>query len=440
MPDAPRPFSRFLPESRIAAREWLFECALPLWWESGADHRTGGFHEMLDPRGRPVGSPSRLRVQARQAFVYARAGALGWTGPWQQAMRHGLSFMLTRYRRPDCLFRSTLDASDTHVDLYDQAFVLLALAHGWRAQPHEDGWRAIAVDLMDRLDTHWRVDLGANHAYATPRTASTGFANAGVAAVNYSNPLMHLLEAVLAWVVADPHGSAIFRAAARTLVRLALERLIQPAASSSTGAPSAPARRRSAHGSTPHRPESLAAIGERFTDAWIAADDVVEPGHQFEWAYLLHEAEAVLQEPMLEAWPAAQRLAAFGRHCGIDCRRDVAVFSVDRTGTPRDRRARLWGQTERLRTALVLATRTGDRDAATIVDDEHEAIRAFASLQRFLDVPKKGLWHEWMTASGEFIPAPSPASSLYHLMTGLERLLTVAPGLDCADRAPFERA
>jgi mannose/cellobiose epimerase-like protein (N-acyl-D-glucosamine 2-epimerase family) len=373
--------TRFLSESRSVARHWLFTQALPLWWERGADHRDGGFHEKLDPQGRPVGQPVRLRVQARQAFVYARAGQLGWTGPWQEAMRHGIDFMLARYQRPDGSFCSTLDPADTQVDLYDQAFVLLALATAWRSLRDETVWLETAIRLMARLDAEFRVadapqdTQSAGHGYRAWRTVPHG-------GFQYqSNPLMHLLEALLAW--SDmPRLPAEFSDNARALCQLALSRLVQPG-----------------HG----------GIGEIYTAEWTLADEIFEPGHQFEWAFLLGQAETVLGR-LPEAVPAARRLARFGTDFGIDPARDVAVFSMRSDGKTLDNRARLWAQTERLRTTLLM----GSQD---------DAQRAFASLQRFLDVPTAGLWHEWMAEDGSFAEAPSPASSLYHLVTGLQGLL-----------------
>jgi mannose/cellobiose epimerase-like protein (N-acyl-D-glucosamine 2-epimerase family) len=67
------------------AREWLFDAALPLWWEVGADRINGGYFDRLDQQARPLSLQKRLRVQARQAFVYAEAGRLGWDGPWRDA-------------------------------------------------------------------------------------------------------------------------------------------------------------------------------------------------------------------------------------------------------------------------------------------------------------------------------------------------------------------
>jgi mannose/cellobiose epimerase-like protein (N-acyl-D-glucosamine 2-epimerase family) len=373
-------FPSFLADTRRHAKHWLFEAALPLWWERGADHEGGGFHEKIGQDGQPVGKPVRVRVQARQTYVYARAGALGWTGPWQAAMRHGLSFMLPRYRRPDGLFRSTLDTADQNIDLYDQAFVLFALAHAYEAEGRPQELLNTAQTLLRQIEATLAHSEGGYYD-GLPRQP-----------ILKSNPLMHLLEALLAWVAAGVEGN--FRTTALALCKLATTRLINPA---------------------------NGAIGELFTAGWAPLgapeEQLYEPGHQFEWAYLLLQAEGLLG---IEARSEAIALENFGRAFGIDAGRQVALFAVDEAGRPTDRRARLWAQTERLRTSLLFATQglgdtTQSRAAVT---------GSFAGLTRFLDTPVPGLWHEWQREDGGFDPAPSPASSLYHLMTGLEGLLT----------------
>ena len=377
-------YPQFLSHAQKSARSWLFDSALPLWWARGADHEGGGFYEKLQQGGSPEGKPMRVRVQARQTYVYAHAGVLGWQGPWRAAMEHGLSFMLTRYRRSDGSFRSTPDEADTAVDLYDQAFVLFALAHAYAARSASPKFAPatlldIATGLMTRIDADLRLEGGGYRAGLPTQP------------VLRSNPLMHLLEAMLAWVDAGVSGR--FREVAIELCELATDHLID---------------------------HDRGAVGECFTDGWApygsAAAQSYEPGHQFEWAYLLMKAQSLLG---IDTRRTCAALQAFAERHGIDAARGVAFFSVDRDGRPTESRARLWAQTERLRTSLVFAGK-GWGDAAV---SRRAAMESFTALQRFIDVPLPGLWHEWMDAEGRFDIAPSPASSLYHLMTGMDELV-----------------
>ena len=120
-------------EVRAAAawlKRWLLDDALPIWWARGADQAGGGYFDRLGQDGAPDLGPKRVRVQARQAHVYALAPGLGWTGPAKTASRHGLAALMAM-RCDDGLYRPTPDAVqplDGMGLVYDQAFVLLALA------------------------------------------------------------------------------------------------------------------------------------------------------------------------------------------------------------------------------------------------------------------------------------------------------------------------
>ena len=85
-----------------ALRRWATDKALPLWSTNGFDAKRGGFQERLNPDGSPdVNAPRRLRVQARQIYVYAHAAALGWFVDGRRFMMDGVAFMVERYRSPD---------------------------------------------------------------------------------------------------------------------------------------------------------------------------------------------------------------------------------------------------------------------------------------------------------------------------------------------------
>lgn len=368
-----------LDRHRRWARSWLFDTALPLWWQAGADRDDGGFHDRLDQSARPLDMPKRLRVQARQAFVYAEAGRLAWRGPWRQACAHGLDFMLSAFRRDDGLFRASVTRSgaplDDKPDLYDQAFALFALASGYVALGRAPALLAEADALLDALEnllTH--PERGFDE--ARPRRLPLR-----------SNPHMHLLEALLAWVEAG--GGPRFRRHAEAIVTLAVERLIDPR----TG-----------------------AIGEYYDGDWClengAQGAVREPGHQYEWAYLLHEADRILGGDRRAQSRGLIRFAACHGIC--DGR---AVFAVDESGRVLDASSRLWAQTERLRTMLMLP------DTLPSGQAEVAALESIAMLQHHLDVPVAGLWRDRIDAAGVRLDEPAPASSFYHIMTGLVPLL-----------------
>src|SRR5580658_7448901 len=74
-------------------RRWLFEDALPFWAHVGLDVPALGFREHLTLDGAPAEiSYKRLRVQARQIYVFSHAALLGWPGGVDVA-RRGYDFI-----------------------------------------------------------------------------------------------------------------------------------------------------------------------------------------------------------------------------------------------------------------------------------------------------------------------------------------------------------
>ena len=370
-----------LPPALAAAlarlRRWLVEDAYPIWWERGADP-AGGFHDRLNLDGTPVPGPKRLRVQARQAWCYAQARRLGWQGPAEAAMRHGLGAVALGLDA-DGLYRSApgdrYAGFDGMGELYDQAFVLLALA---APRFDERAMEQRAVRLRERL-APFAHPLG-------------GYAEApGLTAPLFANPNMHLFESFVAW--SEVSDGPAWADLAAGQAALALGRLIDP----QTG-----------------------ALPEAFGPDWAAADEpamrAVWPGHLFEWAWLLMRWPG--RGP--EAMAAALKLVEIGEGRGVDADRNVAIFALDGTLEPRDRGARLWSQTERIKATALAASLTGDEglwDAAA---------RACEGLEAFLDVPTRGLWRDWMDGAGGFRDEPAPASSFYHIVGAIAELARLA--------------
>jgi mannose-1-phosphate guanylyltransferase/mannose-6-phosphate isomerase len=367
-----RPAAEALSDWAARYEHWLLTSALPLWWSLGADHEHGGFHELLDLDGSARPAPRRARVQTRQSFVYAEAHALGWQGPGREAALHGMRYFRTHYLREDGLFRTLVDAQGRELDqtatLYDQAFALLALAALSKVPGAPPGALQEAHALLDGINRSMRHEPG-------------GFRE-NAASPFQSNPHMHLLEAALAW--SEAGGGAVWDAMADEIVVLALSRFIDP---------------------------EDGFLREHFTGKWEPAlgarGRLVEPGHQFEWAWLL--ARWARQRHDANAELAARRLFAAGSR-GIDSVRDVAVDALNEDMTARSSRARLWPQTERLKAALYLHETSGNGDGYLA-----HARAAAESLWRYLDAPTQGLWRDKLTPTNRFVEEPAPASSLYHI-------------------------
>jgi mannose/cellobiose epimerase-like protein (N-acyl-D-glucosamine 2-epimerase family)/glycosyltransferase involved in cell wall biosynthesis len=359
-----------------ALKHWLFDVALPLWWEDGADHIRGGFHEMIDLNGRALAQPHRARVLARQAFSYCEAGRLGWNGPWREASHHALEYFRQHFVTADATVVSLVDLDgrpvDSNFDLYDQAFALLAYASGHRAFGEAAGWRRRAVALRQALTQIYAHPLG-------------GFLeDRGGRLPQRSNPHMHLLEAMLAWISLDDDPA--WRRIGDTVTALCLEKFIDPR----TG-----------------------ALREFFASDWSPAPGVdgriCEPGHHYEWAFLLARWARLTGRPMPEAAP---RLIAFADAHGLDPWRGVVINAVLTDGSVHDPAARLWTQAERIRAYL----------AHSHTDEEIAA--AIKGLRRFLATPTPGLWFDQLTAADIFVREPARATSLNHIIGAVAELPT----------------
>jgi mannose-6-phosphate isomerase len=370
---AMKPAPEALADWAARYEHWLATAALPLWWSLGADHVRGGFHEQLDMRGCAAPVPRRARVQTRQTFVYTTAEALGWPGPGREAALHGMRWFRAHYLREDGLFRSEVESdgrpTDNTATLYDQSFALLAMASLHNLGGLPAGIDSEAEKLLHAVKREMRHEAG-------------GFRESQPSAFQ-SNPHMHMLEAALAWLEAG--GGAIWEVLAEEIVALCLERFIDP---------------------------EEGFLREHFTAQWEPAlgerGRIVEPGHQFEWAWLLARWSQLRNKP--EALLAARGLFAAGAR-GIDPVRGVAVDALYENLTVRSSRARLWPQTERFKAALLLHEIHGaDEDEPYLA----HAVGAAESLWRYLETPTAGLWRDKLLPTNRFVEEPSPASSFYH--------------------------
>lgn len=344
-------------------RPWLTQRSWPCWLAHGVDWRAGAFHESLTLGGHASTAEfRRLRVVARQIYSFSQAHRHGLPRA-AEAVELGLDFLRRRARLPEggYAWRFGLDGRvlDARRDLYDHAFVLLALAHATAVLPAAP-LRALALELDDYV-IHRLGHASGGYLESLPPSLP-----------RRQNPHMHLLEARLA--AAEAFGEERFLDGAQRLVALFRRRFLDPA----TG-----------------------TLVELLDDDLKPLPGAVEPGHHCEWVWLLdwHARLAGHHAAPAEARALRDFAERFGPLPSGPLRDAVA-----RDGTPLSDAARLWPQAERLKSAA-LAGEAPLRDAV-------------AAITPYLR--PDGLWHERRLEDGGLSQEPAPASSLYHLSCALD--------------------
>ena len=366
------------------AENWLFVEALPFWARSGVDMRSGGFFEKIGQDGIAITDvPRRTRVVARQIYSFAAAGRLGWQGDWRALVDHGAEALFDHCFVDNGLVLSTYGAKGTPVntnyDFYDHAFALFALAELAAIPDYHEQANQHAERMLDAMEERFR------HPEA-------GFVeDLSCRMPLRANPHMHLLEACLAYSK-SPGASNRWADCADGVVNLAMEKFID---------------------------HESGALREFFDYQWNPMSDdsgrLVEPGHQFEWSWLLNLWNENACDKAVER--AATRLCEIGETHGVSSD-GLTIDELWDSFTIRTATARTWPQTERIKSCVQYAARAGDVEGR--LSWEQKAQAGLEALMRFTETDIPGLWHDRLDAEAKPILAPSPASSLYHIICAIE--------------------
>ena len=363
--------------------DWLATQALPLWSSTGVDLIDGGFVERLTPVGGRIADVRRARLVARQIFVFKSAADLGWDGPSDLLVRHGVAALLDRHVSDagDVIPRyiPSERRGEGGFDLYDHAFVLFGLAHGY-AQTRDPKLEALALAILSRMREGWAVKEGGFAEHRPPQAPLK------------ANPHMHLLEASLSWM--EVSRDAAWRELRTEIVRLCLSRFIDPANGS---------------------------LHEFFQTKWsvlTGAEDIVEPGHQAEWAWLLLRSSAADGNSSVLA--AATRLFDIAEQEGLDRRQARLINELNADLSPRDRRTRLWPQTERIKALVAFFEREGEETRC--VELATRLAQSIHALLGYFDHPVAGSWWEHFDSDAVRMEEPARASSLYHIIGAANEL------------------
>jgi N-acylglucosamine 2-epimerase/mannose-6-phosphate isomerase len=235
---------------------------------------------------------------------------------------------------------------------------------------------------LDILDRDFRHPSGEGFSHEIP-----------VSLPRQQNPHMHLVEAAL--VALEAFGDARFLDLAQEIVTLFKTRFL-----------------RLPEGVLPEfYGHNLGSVAE---DRW----QWVEPGHQFEWAWILARHQSATGT---DNSAAIRALVAWAERYGVDHVTGLTFNRLSYDGKPLDRGSRTWPNTERIKGWLGLYEITGQDPLAAV----RSSVRALLSWH--LGRGPRGCWVDHFDGDGKPTVDTIPASTLYHVFLAFAELLRLAP-------------
>jgi mannose/cellobiose epimerase-like protein (N-acyl-D-glucosamine 2-epimerase family) len=363
-------------------REWAVDDALPFWATAGFDGANGRFEERLAFGGdRLLSVPIRLMVQARQIYVYATAARQGWYPGSAGLVERAFDSMVRDFHGSDGKdgWVFSIDRRGAVVDarreLYAHAFVLLAVASFVQATG-----RSATLSLADRtlafIDNNMRAQRG-GYVEVLPSTGDH----------RRQNPHMHLLEGLLAlWSISSERR---YLERAGHVVDLFESRFFQPASGT---------------------------LCEYLDDELRPANGIdgaiVEPGHHYEWIWLLRWFERETGRPVARFVDA---LYGHATEHGFDAD-GLIVDELLVDGSCRSPSRRLWPITEAIK-ANVVESRLGRAGA-----EERAAALTERLATCLLQPATRGGWIDRLDKDGNRAVDHMPASTFYHIVCALDEL------------------
>jgi mannose-6-phosphate isomerase len=367
MPDVSLPAAKSeLSAVFTTVQQHFMDVIVPLWQGPGWNAEMALPYEALDAQHQPL-PPQRYRAMAcaRQLFLFS--SLIGAPQVVDAQLRAAALFRSLQQHFHDAEHGGwfySIDPQgaplDRRKDLYTHAFIIFACAHYW-AKVREPLVESVLNAALHVVAEQFADGDGLYESVLDEDWSSLG-------AGPLQNPLMHLAEAFLATLE--------LREDAQTLA--ALDALAE-------------------------------AMQRRFVDIehgvmlekpLDAVDNWSEPGHQFEWFYLLESSEHLRGTPLHRSLTTA---FAHAEEQGVDKVTGAVVAMLEVDGSVKDGTQRIWAQAEYLR-ALTLRP-----DSEALLARQLNALQ-----QRFLHPAG---WNECLDSQGRVSRSDMPSTTPYHLAT-----------------------
>ena len=362
---------------------WVKDKALPLWAGAGFNQDVGVSYERLLANGEPdLQANSRVLVQARQIYVFARAYELGWYPEGLALVQRMLEFLEHTARHPVAeqgyvhLLDKEYQIIDPKQDLYDHAFHILANIRCYKAFGMQECYQR-AEAIFDYLNRTYASEYGGwlegDYSYVFRR----------------QNPHMHLFEAFLTFYEATHNDKWLNNA--EIVYRLFLDHFYD------------------------HQNNVLY---EYFNDDWTLADSepgrIVEPGHMLEWVWLLRWYQKLSGDDVSDYANALYKKALA---IGLCPQTGLLFDEVSASGNVIKASKRCWPMTEYIKAGVA---QSAAGDSAAIM----HAVQATENIIRYYISPAltDGAYIDQLDANNGILRNITPASTMYHLIVAASEL------------------
>ncbi|MCM2343407.1 MAG: AGE family epimerase/isomerase [Alphaproteobacteria bacterium] len=363
------------------------------WYEAFPDPATGGFYERLGKGFKPrlVGN-RRLLTQCRQLAMYSHAH-LQRPQQFRPDLKKHFEALLEKYYMPETGgWRFSLGdngkPADNTYDLYSLTFVIFGLSHYFRATQDERA-RVHARAMLDFIQKNFTLPGRPGYAEALDVQLRP------INRTRRQNPHMHLLEACL--FAEQTWDDPAYGKMSDHLVDLFMMYFYKPEHNH---------------------------LCEFFTDDLLPDPKTgqrVEPGHYFEWVWLLKKHALLRQDPARHDHTCL-RLLDWANQYGWDQIYGGIFDVLNPAGLVLTDTKRIWPFAEALKANALMIDAASDRDA--IKARMADMVRVF----RECYMQERGFWVEWLnrdlSPATDYMPGTTP----YHVYFGIMETRAVIHG------------
>ncbi len=360
------------------------------WYEAFSDPVIGGYHERLGKGFKPVPTGQRrLVTQCRQLSIYSHAIARGNTR-FKPDLKRDFDFIVAKYYNVETgLWAFSLDDDgnvlNTECDLYALSFVIFSFSHYYRATKDE---RAQTLARQTLLLISARFGVPGQPGLAEGLDVEFRILNQ----MRRQNPHMHLLEACL--FAHETWGESIYERMADDIVALFQDYFF----------------------------DSEKCLLREYFDTDLSPHPVkggeVQPGHYFEWVWLLKKHAALKHDHTLHD-AVSLRLFEWANDHGWDDYFGGIYDSLWEGDEVLENTKRIWPFCEALKANALMLPLARDRQAVK------DRVSAMVDLFEDKYMQKRGFWIEWLnrdlSPATDYMPGTTP----YHVYFGITETMDI---------------